>query len=587
LCAGATLASMEQGGEMLETAISHQEHTSASKTAASVLYRAIPTLVGLGTLLGFVALLFVMFMDVSIVAVVVGAAVFVVLDYAISPSVVEWLIPAQKIERHGSTYATDLPLGAMVIRQSAAAGVPLPRLAIVEDGNPNAFTFGHTRRDARLWVTRGLLDQLDGDELEAVVAHEVGHIRHRDVAIMTAAAMIPMAIYLMARIMIDAASDDDGDDDEGGGLGLIVAGLIGLLCWYVSELLVLSLNRAREYAADHWSCESTGNGDALASALVKIAYGMNRAEAAQRAQEKSGHEPTKAERKADRRADAVRVLGILEPRAAGTLDLAVDGGVTDDRVAAALRWDAVNPWATWWEKFSTHPLVARRIQALEDSGLPGRPCRFAVMPSGREVSPSERGRLWTRFGEEFAIATLPWVLLAATVTATATSASLIWTGVLAALAGMAFFAKQQIRYADGVEQVPELTALLERLDASPVRGIPVEVRGRIIGRGTPGYELSPDLVLQDDSGFVVLRYTNPIPFAGARFGVFRAREFLGETVVARGWYHRSPLPTIELRDVRRASDGRSARSLSWAVRHGLAVGILAAGLVTMAFGLVS
>jgi Zn-dependent protease with chaperone function len=574
---------MEQGGEMLHTRTAHQEHAGASSMAASVYFRAIPTLVGLGVLVGLVGFLFVRLTDVSVIAVAIGAALFVLFDYAIAPSVVEFLIRADPIQRDGSAYATDLPLGAIVVRQSAAAGVPLPRLAVVDDGNPNAFTFGHGRRDARLWVTRGLLAKLDDDELEAVIAHEVGHIRHRDVVIMTAASLIPMAIYLMARMMLDAAADDDADDDDGAG-ELFIAGLIGLLCWYISELLVLSLNRAREYAADHWSCESTGNGDALASALVKIAYGMSRERAAAKDRR---YEPTKEERKAERRADAVQVLGILEPRAGGTLDLAADGGVTSERLAAALRWDTVNPWASWREKFSTHPLVARRIKALEDSGLPGKPCRFAVTPAGPEVSASQRARLWARFGEEFTVATLPWVLLAATVVAAATSTPLFWIGALAAVTGMAFFTKQRVRYADGTEEVPEVTALLERLDAGPVRGIPVEVRGRVIGRGTPGYALSPDLVLQDASGFVVLHYRNPIPFAGARFGLFRAREFLGEAVVARGWYHRSPLPTIELREAHRERGGRPARSLNWAIAHALAVAIFLAGTVMMTFGLVT
>src|SRR5262245_61428239 len=101
---------MRQGGEMLHTATAHQEHPGASKAAASIFYRAIPTLVGLAALLGIVAILFVALVDVSVVAVAVGAAVFVVLDYAISPSFVEWLIPASRIERDGSTYTTNLPL---------------------------------------------------------------------------------------------------------------------------------------------------------------------------------------------------------------------------------------------------------------------------------------------------------------------------------------------------------------------------------------------------------------------------------------------------------------------------------------------
>ena len=120
--------------------------------------------------------------------------------------------------------------------------------------------------------------------------------------------------------------------------------------------------------------------------------------------------------------------------------------------------------------------------------------------------------------------------------------------------------------------VPEVTGLLERLDASPVRGIGVEVRGRIIGRGMPGYVLSPDLVVQDESGFVPLVYRQPIPLARGFFGLFRAQSFLGSEVVARGWYRRLPGPAIELRELTTA-EGRKARSYAWVFRY-ISAGVL-------------
>ena len=100
-------------------------------------------------------------------------------------------------ERTATGYATEHPLGRIVAERCKQAGVPLVKLGVVDDGNPNAFTFGHTRGDARIWITRGLLERLDERELNAVVAHEVGHVKNRDFIVMTVAAVVPMVLYLI------------------------------------------------------------------------------------------------------------------------------------------------------------------------------------------------------------------------------------------------------------------------------------------------------------------------------------------------------------------------------------------------------
>lgn len=153
--------------------------------------------------------------------------------------------------------------------------------------------------------------------------------------------------------------------------------------------------------------------------------------------------------------------------------------------------------------------------------------------------------------------------------------------------GALFFAKQRVRYPGACEPVDELASLLERLDASPVRGVPVEVRGRIIGRDSPGYVFSPDLVVQDHSGFVTLRDRQPIPLARSWFGLFRVRDFLGSQVVVRGWYHHSPAPAIELRDVWTADATRSARSVMWLAKYAVAIAIFISGIALAAAGLAS
>src|SRR5688572_4398801 len=98
----------------------------------------------------------------------------VLVQWLIGPRLVEWLIPADEIRRRadGAGYETDDPFPRLVAHRCLEAGIPLVRLGIIDDGNPNAFTFGHTRRDARIRVTKGLLERLDEREIDAVVSHE-------------------------------------------------------------------------------------------------------------------------------------------------------------------------------------------------------------------------------------------------------------------------------------------------------------------------------------------------------------------------------------------------------------------------------
>ncbi|WP_228395497.1 hypothetical protein, partial [Modestobacter roseus] len=123
---------------------------------------------------------------------------------------------------------------------------------------------------------------------------------------------------------------------------------------------------------------------------------------------------------------------------------------------------------------------------------------------------------------------------------------------------------------------PRVTELLTRLDASPVTGLPVELRGRVIGRGTPGYALSPDLVVQDDSGFVPVLYLQPWPFARSLFGLLRVPDLLDTDVVVRGWYRRNPAPVLELRELV-PERGARVRGVQWIAAYLVAALIAAVG----------
>ncbi|MGI8809364.1 MAG: zinc metalloprotease HtpX [Acidimicrobiales bacterium] len=546
-----------------------------------VLRRSLPSIGGLIGLLLVVGFAVVVFLGAPLWFPAAFAIAILGIQFVVNPYIIRWLVPAAVIDHDGQRYATDHPIGEIVARQCADAGIPLVTLGIVDDGNPNAFTFGRTPHDARIWITRGLLERLDEQELNAVVAHEVGHVKHWDFAIMTLAAVVPMVLYLAYLV----ARGNNRAEARAVAIGAYVA-------YQVSQLTLLALSRARETAADHWSCQTTGDGDALASALVKIAYGMGEESAAQKEEvhaliasgRRGKKEAAKLSARA-RRARSMRAMGIFEPQSAEALQYAFAHGIDPDRAMAAMRWDLTNPWGATLEKLSSHPLVARRIRTLEQSGLPGAPRQWSALRAMAAASPEQVMEARGRFAKELAIAVAPWLLVVAGVVFGMLPGSQFSMGLGVALAGLLFFVKQQFRYPAGHQLVDEVAGLLERLDAGPVAGIPVTVRGRIVGRGMPGYVLSPDLVIADESGFVTLLYRQPLPFVAELFGLFRAGAFQGQEVVARGWYRRLPGPVIELRDVH-AVNGRRARTWEWVARYAGSVLLVFGGVALMLVGLV-
>jgi heat shock protein HtpX len=161
-------------------------------------------------------------------------------------------------------------LHAIVDRLCALADMPKPRLAVSSSPVPNAFAAGRRRKGVVLCVTRGMMNELDDDELAGVMAHELSHVAHGDAVVMTVASFIGVLAGLTARV--GARLMLIGGRARGLWQFLVFALAVTALAtatWLVSVMLVRALSRYREFAADHAAAQLTGNPAALCSALVK------------------------------------------------------------------------------------------------------------------------------------------------------------------------------------------------------------------------------------------------------------------------------------------------------------------------------
>ena len=237
----------------------------------NLLLRSTATLAGLYGLLGLVIIAAVEFAGVDLTWAVLGGLIAIILQFLIGPFMMDlslrWLYKLQWLEPE------ELPdhLRAFVARVSDEQGIKHPRFAMIDDGAPQAFTYGHTPNNARIVLSRGIFELLSPEEAEAVVAHEIGHAVHWDMFLMTVAQLVPLIFYYVYRTLIRMRSRGGKDSSAGARIAIAVGAYV---LYIISEYVVLWFSRTREYHADRFAGSVTGNPSLIASALVKIAYGL-------------------------------------------------------------------------------------------------------------------------------------------------------------------------------------------------------------------------------------------------------------------------------------------------------------------------
>ena len=213
----------------------------------------------------FVAVLWTAFQSLLAVALFFG--LFSLGQFLFSDRLALWSMGAEAVDP--SAYPD---LHRRVERLAQQADLPKPTVAVAKTNVPNAFATGRSQSSSTVCVTTGLLETLDGEQLEGVLAHELAHVKNRDVAVMTIASFLSTIAFLIVRW----GWFFGGGHDRRGNPSIVVAIAVSLVVWVVSFLLVRALSRYREYAADRGGALITGNPGALASALLAIDSRMDR-----------------------------------------------------------------------------------------------------------------------------------------------------------------------------------------------------------------------------------------------------------------------------------------------------------------------
>ena len=284
-----------------------------------------------------------------------GTALFILFEWAIGPAVVSFSTHLQYLKPGDNPW-----LEKTVKELVEKSGTPMPKLAIVPNPTPNAFTFGRTSSSAILAVHEGLLKNLNEDEIRGVIAHELGHIKHKDYIVMTVLSALPLIAYWIAQIAFRAVWFSGGSrrnkDQGNAAIAFIAIGVISFIVYIISFLAVMRLSRLREHFADSYSAYLTQRPRSLESALTKITYGLSLApNASADARSFYIEDPTQAKQE---------IAEIVDKK--DEYDLDHDGVLDERELELAMEKESKSTWVQMNSLFATHPPTFKRILLLKE-----------------------------------------------------------------------------------------------------------------------------------------------------------------------------------------------------------------------------
>jgi len=266
---------------------------------------------------------------------------FNLLQWLTAPFLIDAMYRVKEVSRSAMPRLYDI-----VERLSAKSGIRTPRVMLANIPIPNAFAYGSPIAGTRVAVTKGLLDTLDEEEVEAVIGHELGHIRHRDVQIMMFASVLPAVCYYVGySLMYSAGSRDRAS-------GAVAIGMGSIFLYWILTLLSLKLSRLREFYADRHSVEVVEDGRRkLSEGLAKIVTSTSKMRLFGRASTNS----------------SLRALFITDPEKSveDAAQITGRGAAADQRLVAEILARKPTAFDSFVELFSTHPNIIKRLRAIQ------------------------------------------------------------------------------------------------------------------------------------------------------------------------------------------------------------------------------
>jgi heat shock protein HtpX len=302
------------------------------------------------------AILFFLQLDL-ITGLIVGlgaVGLFILFQYAVGPSIV-----AATARLHYLRPGENPWLEKLINDIAQKSGLPMPRVATVPNPTPNAFTFGRSQSSATVAVHDGLLNKLNEDEVRGVIAHELGHIKHKDYIVMTALSALPLIAYIVAQTALRAgmySSHSRGRNKNNPAAAFIVIGVISFIVYIVTFLSVMRLSRLREHYADAYSAYVTGNPRGLESGLAKITYGLSISP-----KPPEGARAFYIEDPAQAKQEVETIMQKKED-----YDLDRDGVLDERELHQAMERESKSTWNQLNTLFATHPPTFKRILLLRE-----------------------------------------------------------------------------------------------------------------------------------------------------------------------------------------------------------------------------
>ncbi len=302
------------------------------------------------------AILFIFQFDFvsGLVFALIGTAFFILFQYLVGPAIVGASTHLRYLKPGENPW-----LESTVKELAGKSGVPMPKLAIVPNKTPNAFTYGRTSSSATLALHEGLLNNLNEDEVKGVIGHELGHIKHKDYIVMTVLGALPVIAYLVAQVMFQSAMWGSYSRRKDGGnaaAALIAVGVISFIVYIITFVSVMRLSRLREHFADAFSAYVTGSPRSLESALTKITYGLSLApKMTAEARAFYIEDPAMAKQE---------VQMIMDKK--DEYDLDKDGVLDERELELAMEKEAKSTWNQMNSLFATHPPTFKRILLLHE-----------------------------------------------------------------------------------------------------------------------------------------------------------------------------------------------------------------------------